>query len=531
MELIYMLFFRKKRQPSKEEKDAQRTKEDLNEITLYLDDLLNFLPLATCDISPSGAIMIVNKEFENLTGLSSLDVVGKNLADIFWEREKTKELIVETRKRGVIKNQELALALRGGKKIMTSVSMAIRRDENESIVGYFVGIADVSILEAMRAKMEKEMAIRTNDLEQSREALLNILEDTEMARAKAEEEKRKSETIFTNFIDGLIVFDPAGRVELINPRAEEMLKASKKDLLGKKMIELEKLSSTKALVSIFKGELKEVFRQELLIGEELYLEITSTFIVAQGQKSAFLIILHDITREKSIEQMKSQFVSVAAHQLRTPLSIIKWSLDMFIKGDAGKITAQQKDFLNKTFLTNERLIRIINDLLNVAKIEEGRYIYQPKILEFNELVEQTFDSLKDLAKRRGISYKLNVVDGKKPKVVKVDVEKMSLAIKNLLENALKYTAPKGKILVQLERKNNHLEVFVKDSGVGIPKDQQPRIFSKFFRSANVIKMETDGSGLGLFIAKNVIEAHGGKIWFESVENKGTTFFFTLPTII
>ena len=154
-----MLFFRKKRQPSKEEKDAQRTKEDLNEITLYLDDLLNFLPLATCDISPSGAIMIVNKEFENLTGLSSLDVVGKNLADIFWEREKTKELIVETRKRGVIKNQELALALRGGKKIMTSVSMAIRRDENESIVGYFVGIADVSILEAMRAKMENVTSI------------------------------------------------------------------------------------------------------------------------------------------------------------------------------------------------------------------------------------------------------------------------------------------------------------------------------------------------------------------------------------
>ncbi len=526
-----MFFFRKKGQPSQEQKDAQRAKEDLNEITLYLNDLLNFLPLATCDISPSGSIMIVNKEFENLTGLFSLDLIGKNLADIFWERERVKELIIEARKRCVVKNQELVLAPKGDKKIMTSVSIAVRRDENEDIIGYFVGIADVSILEARRAKMEKEMAIRTKDLEQSREALLNILEDTEMARAKAEEEKQKSETIFTNFVDGLMVFDSAGRLELINPRAEEMLKMPKKDLLGKKMIELEKMSSTRALVGIFNGKLKEIFRQELIIGEELYLDITSTFIVAQGQKSVFLVILHDITREKSIEQMKSQFVSVAAHQLRTPLSIIKWSLDMFIKGDAGKITAQQKDFLNKTFQTNERLIRIINDLLNVAKIEEGRYIYQPKMLEFNELVEQTFDSLGDLAKRKNISYKLNIVEGEKPKVVKVDVEKMSLAIKNLLENALKYTAPKGKILVQLERKNNHLEFFVKDSGVGIPKDHQPRIFSKFFRSANVIKMETDGSGLGLFIAKNVIEAHGGKIWFESVENKGTTFFFTLPTII
>lgn len=526
-----MFFFRKKEEISKEQKDAQRTREDLNEITLYLNDLLNFLPLAICNISPSGTIMVVNKEFENLTGFFSLDIIGKNLTDIFWEKERARELIFEARKRGIIKNQEFILAAKGGRKITASISITIRRDENENIIGYFVGIVDLSILEEMKVKMEKVIAIRTKDLEQSREALLNVLEDTEMARAKTEEEKQKSETIFTNFVDGLIYFNSNGRIELVNPRAEEMLKIPKKDLMGKEMAELEKLSSTKALASIFNGELKEVFRQELFIREELYLEITGTFIFSQDQKSAFLIILHDITREKLIEQMKSQFVSVAAHQLRTPLSIIKWSLDMFIKGDAGKITDQQKDFLMKTFLTNERLIKIINDLLNVAKIEEGRYIYQSKILEFNELVEQTFDSLKDLAKKKEISYKLNIVEGKKPLAVQIDIEKMSLAIKNLLENALKYTAPKGKILVQLERKNNHLEFFVKDSGVGIPKDQQPRIFSKFFRSPNVIHMETDGSGLGLFIAKNIIEAHGGKIWFESVENKGTTFFVTLPVII
>ncbi len=527
-----MCFFcSKKGRTSEQRKEILKIKDDLNETAEYLSDFLNFLPLAICDLSPSGAIMSINKELEVLSGFSSLDIVGKNFSEIFLEKTQTKELVAQTRKRGAIKNQEFTLISKSDKQISANISIAARRDKNEDIIGYFVSIIDVSILKEMRAKTEKEVFVRTTDLEQSRVALLNMLEDTELARARAEEEKKKTETIFTNFVDGLLVFDLNKRLELINPKAETLLSANKKELIGKKIDELSFVPGIKMLNTTMKGGLKEVFRQELALGEKLYLEVTTNFIFFQNQKMAFLVILHDITREKEIEQMKSQFVSVAAHQLRTPLSIIKWSLDMVLKGDAGKITNQQKDFLSKTFQTNERLIRIINDLLNVARIEEGRYVYQPKILEFNELVGQVFDSLKDLAERKKLSFKLNIVDSSKPKVVKVDIEKISLAMKNLLENAINYTKDGGKVLVQLERKDKHLEFFVKDTGVGIPKEHQARIFSKFFRSANVIKMETDGSGLGLFITKNVVEAHGGKIWFTSEENKGTTFFFTLPAVI
>jgi len=259
--------------------------------------------------------------------------------------------------------------------------------------------------------------------------------------------------------------------------------------------------------------------------------VTTSFATYQRKKISFFVILHDITREKAIEEMKSQFVSISAHQLRTPLSIIKWSLGMLLAGDVGSLTKEQKEFLQKTYQTNERMIRLVNDLLNVARIEEGRFVYQPKVVEFDQLVKKTFNSLKELAKKKNLTYKLVVKESKKPKVVKVDIEKITLVIKNLIENAIHYTPCKGKITVTVERKNKEVLFSVKDTGVGIPKEQQKRVFSRFFRGSNVIKMETEGTGLGLFISKNIVEAHGGKIWFKSKENKGTTFFFTLPALI
>jgi len=241
-----------------------------------------------------------------------------------------------------------------------------------------------------------------------------------------------------------------------------------------------------------------------------------------------LVIFHDITREKVIEQLKSQFVSVAAHQLRTPLSIIKWSLSMMIQGELGDLTGEQKEILEKTNQTNERMIRLINDLLNVARIEEGRFMYRPQAVDFTELLETVLEPIGDLAEEKKVKLEIHLTEG--VKVVKADTEKLALAVKNLIENAIYYTDSGGRVIVSLERKSNELEFFVKDNGIGIPKDQQHRIFGKFFRGDNAVRKETEGTGLGLFIAKNIIEAHKGKIWFESTEGKGTTFFFSLPVI-
>jgi len=225
--------------------------------------------------------------------------------------------------------------------------------------------------------------------------------------------------------------------------------------------------------------------------------------------------------------MKTEFVSIAAHQLRTPLSAIKWTLRMVLDGDFGPITEEQRDFMEKTYKSNERMITLINDLLNVSRIEEGRFLYKPILTDIESVVQFVIDSYKEEIEKRKIKFEFKKPEKKLPKVM-LDVEKMRLAIQNLLENAIRYTQPEGRVTASLKYVKKEIEFSIKDTGIGIPKDQQERIFTKFFRGGNAIRLETKGSGLGLFIVKNIIEAHGGKIWFESKEGKGTTFYFTLP---
>ncbi|GAH23077.1 unnamed protein product, partial [marine sediment metagenome] len=217
----------------------------------------------------------------------------------------------------------------------------------------------------------------------------------------------------------------------------------------------------------------------------------------------------------------------AAHQLRTPLSAIKWTLRMLLDGDLGKITEEQRGFIEKTYKSNERMISLINDLLDVTRIEEGRYLYKPVLTQIENVVQFVIDSFKEKIRRKKIKLEFKKPRKKLPEV-RVDVEKVRLAINNLLDNAIRYTPVGGRVTTSLKCGKKEIELSVKDTGVGIPEDQKERVFTKFFRGANVMRMETEGTGLGLFITKNIIEAHGGRVWFESEENKGSVFHFTLP---
>jgi len=382
----------------------------------------------------------------------------------------------------------------------------------------------------------KELEKRTQELEDTRRALINMLEDVEEARLKAEEEKSKTQAIITNFVDGILVLDKNNILILTNPKAETLFQFKEVEVIGKPIAELDKLPSLKSLVELLMknhptkkddNEPKNIFREELEVRENLILEVSTFPIFREKEKLGASVILHDVSREKLIERMKTEFVSLAAHQLRTPLSAIKWTLRMILDGDLGKITKEQEDFLNKTYQSNERMISLINDLLNVARIEEGRYLFKLVPVQVEELVRSTINIYKDEIKRKKIT-----LDFQKPRIrlpkIQIDEEKIGLAIQNLIENALRYTNPGGRMTISLKGGIKEIELSVKDTGVGIPKGQQERVFSKFFRGANVIRMEAEGSGLGLFITKNIIEAHNGRIWFNSEENKGATFYFVLP---
>lgn len=357
--------------------------------------------------------------------------------------------------------------------------------------------------------------------EDTRRALLNILEDTEQARLQAEEDRKKTQLIITDLIDGLLIFDAQGHLELINPQAEHIFQVESAQVLGKSFTDLASIHAFGELLTILQQEEDRLFRKEFIIAEVI-LEVTELPFEA-----GTMLVIHDVTREKAIERMKTEFVSLAAHQMRTPLSSIKWSLQMMLDGDMGEMTVQQKESISRMRESNERLIVLINDLLNVTRIEAGRYLYQPSFVQIEDLIEAQIDMYKGDAERRGVSLTFVRPKTKCPKAL-VDAEKMGIVIQNLVDNALHYTPKGGEVTVSVTHDTKELQVQVADTGLGIPKKEQAKIFERFFRASNVRAVHTEGSGLGLYITKHIVEIHGGKIWFESVESKGTTFIFTLP---
>jgi PAS domain S-box-containing protein len=368
-------------------------------------------------------------------------------------------------------------------------------------------------------------------LRRVRVALLNILEDTEVSRKDAVNERNKTMAIIENLTDGILLLDKMNEVEIISPPVVDFFRKEQKDVVGKNIIELlsgEELKKIKEfLIDEEKKKVKPLFRQEISVGARLDLEVTTVFLKAEAEEGGVLIIFHDVTRDKLVERMKTEFVSIAAHQLRTPLSAIKWTLRMVLDGDAGELSSEQKDLLEKTYVSNERMISLINDLLNVSRIEEGRFLYKQEPGQLEDVIKEVVNGSQELLKMKKVNLSVDIPKEKLP-LVNFDKEKMELAVQNLLENAAKYTPEGGNIRISLKKHEAEIVFEIKDTGVGIPESEHERIFTKFFRGDNVIKMETEGSGLGLYTTRNIIDAHRGKIWFESEEGKGTTFYFSLP---
>jgi len=204
---------------------------------------------------------------------------------------------------------------------------------------------------------------------------------------------------------------------------------------------------------------------------------------------------------------------------------------MLLGGDVGEMSFEQKELLERTYQSNERMIHLVNDLLNTTRIEEGKFLTKIVPQDIGDLVKKIVkSSFEEEVKRKGLNFDCQLPKGRLPKVG-ADVDKLTLAIQNLMDNALNYTKTGGiKITLSFNKDENSFLFSIIDTGIGISKEEQPRVFSKFFRSSMAVKTETEGSGLGLFITKNIIDAHGGRIWFESQEGQGSSFYFSLPVI-
>jgi PAS domain S-box-containing protein len=398
--------------------------------------------------------------------------------------------------------------------------------------------------EVLKAKQEleikvrsrtKELLVANEELQGSKTAMLNILEDAEMEKSRAEEQRNKIEIIINSIGDAVIVTDQGGHIIMFNPAAGNMLQISEKSI-KKKFDQIINFTTPKK---------KELLIEEFIELEENTFTVNRAVLKDDKQNRFFdinsskfrdtakdvlgtVIVIRDITRNVEIENMKSEFVSVASHQLRTPLSAIRWFLEMMLAGDLGSINDEQKEVLTDTLESNKRMIYLVNDLLNVSRLEDAKLNVEPQPTDLKALLNSIIKESESIATKKNIEIDLSAV-ADIPEI-NIDASLIGQVLQNLFSNAVKYSLNNTTVSVELKVKEQDIYLAITDQGHGIPIAQQKRIFEKFFRATNAIKMETEGTGLGLYIAKMLVELSDGHIGFLSEEGKGSTFYFTLPLV-
>jgi signal transduction histidine kinase len=229
---------------------------------------------------------------------------------------------------------------------------------------------------------------------------------------------------------------------------------------------------------------------------------------------------------KHLDEVKDEFMSMASHQLRTPLTSVKGYISMVLEGDAGKITPQQHKLLIEAFKSSERMVGLIADFLNVSRLQTGRFVIEKAPFDLREIVQQEVNDLQLIATSHDIKLRAKLAAGPFP--VNADEQKLRQVIMNFIDNAVYYSHPNSTIIINLEKVAGAAALTVVDTGIGVPENEQSHLFNKFFRAKNARKQRPDGTGVGLYLARRVVTAHGGSMIFSSKEGKGSTFGFRLP---
>jgi len=327
---------------------------------------------------------------------------------------------------------------------------------------------------------------------------------------------------------------------LLNPAAEKLLEVSSSEAVGKKWSDTVKTYEGKTEISFEERSAVKALKENKVIvtdleddhyyltssGRKFPISSTTAPLTSNGVKG-IVKVFKDISFLKQLDEAKTGFISIASHQLRTPLTSMRWFSEMLIGGDAGKITEEQKHFVERIYQGTDRMIALVNMLLQIARVEAGRVKIEPVPIDLKATTQGVILTLKTILEQKGQVVEIKSEPESFP-VIQMDQEVIWQVIQNILTNASRYSPEKSTIYVNIIKKGDFVEYSVKDTGIGIPKAYQARIFEKFFRAENALKMVPEGSGLGLSLVKMLVEGWGGKIWFETEEGKGTTFYFTIP---
>ncbi len=325
--------------------------------------------------------------------------------------------------------------------------------------------------------------------------------------------------LFENMQGSMLLFDgQTGEITEVNPFFSTLFGYTKKEFFGKKLWEIGLFKDVELSKTAFHDlQNKNVIRfDDLQLETKAGLQITAMLTCKAYEVNGEKLIecyIRDVTKEKEVDKAKTEFVSLASHQLRTPLSTIRWYVEMLLSGDAGKVSVAQKNFLDEIYVANKRMTDLVNALLNVSRIEMGTLGIEPEPTDVIRLVDESLGGLLPQIKKRWLDIAREVDETLE--LVNVDPKLVSIIFQNLLENAVKYAPVHGKIFVEIKKEESDLLISVVNSGPAISAEDKSKIFTKFFRTQDAKNMDANGTGLGLYIVKSILEHSGGKIWLES----------------
>jgi PAS domain S-box-containing protein len=506
------------------EKDLKETKDHLESIfENSLDAILT--------TNNSGHITKINRAFKILTGYQEEELINEHLARIFpvygefttltGERlffgDENFSNVIETIglvfAEGKLSSWEHHLLIKNGKVIPFEANVAVLKDKDGNSIGTVISFRDLT----ERKKAELELQKAYGELQEAKEFLENIISTS---------------------VDGIITTEPKGTITRVNKSVERMTGYAKEELQEMHISQLNPHSNDNGYQQSRKNLIDKLYKGKKIIGLEsswknkdgelIPIELNAALLKnKEGEVTGGVIGVRDIRERKKLEAMKNDFISNVSHELRTPLTSIKGSIVNLLDGILGKLNDAQREYLTILNSESNRLVRLIDDLLDLNNVEARQIKLVPKEIEYISLVAQVVFSLKELAYEKGLFIELQWT--KTEIYLKVDSDRVNQILVNLINNAIKFTR-QGGIKVIVENSNNKsITTRIRDTGVGIPQTELNRVFDKFYQVYKPNGEKSKGTGLGLAISKSLIEMHGGTIWVESEEGKGSEFCFTLPT--
>jgi PAS domain S-box-containing protein len=352
-------------------------------------------------------------------------------------------------------------------------------------------------------------------------------------------EAAKSQAILESVADGVMVADQAGEIILFNAAAERILELRRSEVLGRSSGELSGLygsAAEKWTEMLFEWAMDpashagEYFSEQLEIGTKV-VAVNVSPVLHGDEFLGVVSVFRDISREVAADRIKSEFVATVSHELRTPMTSIKGYADLLLLGAAGEITPEQRRFLEIVKNNADRLSLLVNDLLDISRMEQGGVELDVRQINLDEVVRDVVDAIKGrkASENRQIEFVIDVPHDLQD--IYADYDRITQIMTNLVSNAYNYTPDGGTVTIRAIPEDSGVKIDIADTGIGIPKEDQGRVFERFVRGEDPMVMRTAGTGLGLAIVQHLVTMHRGKVWFESEEGIGTTFSVWLPTLL